>query len=616
MGHARREPVPAKPSLNKGLTREQLVNRQRGLEAAAVQTPDATKRLIADLELHQVALEVQNRELRETQLAVEESRAKLADLYDFAPVVYITLDQRGRITDANLTAGTVLGIGRALLLGRHLNTLVVPADAGALRVHIKRCCEERVRVETALTFSVRGKPGMTAQVASVPLLTADGKVAGMKTTLTDITALKRAQEKLAFLAQASATLGSSFDYRANLRSVARLAVSVLADICIVDLVDERGELERLEVATADPRKAEKLGALRTVPPRRGQTGAIGQVMRTRAPLLFQADDREALTSTAGPFEHEPLVARAGARSMILVPLVVRDAVIGIITLIAAESGRRYTETTLATARDLAAHAALAIDNARLYEQTRKAVRTREDLLAFVSHDLRNPLMGILLTTETLLRAGRGAEERRKGWPQLERIRRGAQHMRHMIDDLFDMAALDSGRLMIVFAAQDVKRLFEDSALVLDLLAAEKQINLAFDVQTEGLAVRCDRERVIQILSNLIGNSIKFTPVGGTVTVTARDTGVHAVFIVSDTGPGIAPASRARVFDRFWQADDSAQKGRGLGLYIVKGLVEAQGGTIQALDGDGRGATFSFTLPLASAAEAAVDRRDAPAPPAP
>ena len=425
--------------------------------------------------------------------------------------------------------------------------------------------------------------------------------------ISDITQFKRAQEKLVFLARASAVLGSSFDYRTTLAQVARQAIPVLADICIIDLADAQGGVvRRLEVACADPAKAEGLTRYQVGVPRVDDTTVLGRVMRTREPLLLSDCTPASLAATSGGFDHDILIKASGAQSMMVVPIVARDTVLGAITLIAAESARRYTETSLSTARDLAAHAALAVDNARLYERAQHAIRAREDVLSFVSHDLRNPLMGIQLTTETMLRGVPG-EERRKGWKQLERIRRGAQQMRHMIDDLLDMASLDAGQLTVQVGVHDARRMFDDASAVLAPLALEKGVALQFDVPDDdgregGVIVRCDRERVIQVLSNVVGNAIKFTPPDGAVTATVRVAGAQALFAVTDTGPGISPTVRPHIFERFWKGEDLTRRGRGLGLYIAKGLVEAQGGAIWVDSPRGGGSTFSFTLPLASAAE--------------
>ena len=190
--------------------------------------------------------------------------------------------------------------------------------------------------------------------------------------ISDITQFKRAQEKLVFLARASAVLGSSFDYRSTLAQVARQAIPVLADICIIDLADAKGGVvRRLEVACADPAKAERLTRYQVGVPRADDTTVLGRVMRTREPLLLSDCTPASLAATSGGFDHDILIKASGAQSMMVVPIVVRDTVLGAITLIAAESARRYTETSLSTARDLAAHAALAVDNARLYERAQQ-----------------------------------------------------------------------------------------------------------------------------------------------------------------------------------------------------------------------------------------------------
>ena len=585
------------------LTRDQLMARLHDLDAETANGPAGDGgRSLHDLEVNQAELEAQNSDLRDTRARLEATGERLLDLYELAPIAYVTLAEQGRILEANLTASTLFGIDRVNLIGKFITGLVRTEDGRTLREHLRRCFRERVRVECEVAFNVRRRLPVFTHVVSVPFFGPDGQVSECKSMISDMTAFKRAQEKLVFLAEASAILGSSFDYRANLVRVAHQAVPVLADVCIVDLVEPgTGELRRLEVACADPAKAEHLSRFQGVTAPADQPTAVGRAVRTREPLLFAECTPASLASSGDGFDHELLIKVSGARSIMVVPMIARDAVLGAITLIAAESARRYTNTSLSTVRDLAAHAALAIDNARLYERAQQAIRARDDVLSFVSHDLRNPLMGIQLTTETILR-GVPAEERRKGWKQLERIRRGSEQMRHMIDDLLDIASLDAGQLTVHPAPLDVPQLFDDSSAMLAPLATEKGVALRFELPVEDLIVRCDRDRAVQVLSNLIGNALKFTPRAGSVTVTARNSGTQALISVADTGPGISPVIRPHIFERFWHVDDAAHKNRGLGLYIAKGLVEAHGGAIWVDSREGGGTTFSFTLPLASAAE--------------
>ena len=486
-----------------------------------------TQAMLHDLDVHRLELEMQNRELREAQGQLEESRNRLADLYDFAPVAYVTLDPMGKILEANLTAAAMFGIERGNLVGKFATTLVTVADRRALRDHIRRCFGERIRVETDLTFAVRGRPPVTAQVVSAPFIEADGAVTGCKTTLTDITALKQGQEQLQLLAQSAGKLVSSFDYRTTLAEVARLAVPTLADICVVDLVNADGQVDRLEVACASDAVAVRLAPFRRGPARASEGSATAWVMRMRQPILLGETSPAEVAAVAPGFEFDTLIRAAGGESMMVVPLAARDTVLGVLTFIAAESGRRFTDSALATARDLAVHAATAIENARLYESARRAIRARQDVLTFVSHDLRNPLTGIHLTTEMLLRGARG-NERRKGWSQLERVRRSARQMQRMIDDLLDMASVEAGRLKVDLASHEVPRLCEDALVMLTPVAAQKGITLRVDKRGDGLVARCDRERVVQVLSNLLSNAVKFTPAGGAVTLTVEQTGADAV----------------------------------------------------------------------------------------
>jgi signal transduction histidine kinase len=229
-----------------------------------------------------------------------------------------------------------------------------------------------------------------------------------------------------------------------------------------------------------------------------------------------------------------------------------------------------------------------------------AARPRPDAVSLVSHELRSPLMGIVMATETLLRIvegeGRGMER-----TQLERIRRSAQEMRRLIDDLVDAADLEAKRLTLATEVEDVRRLFRELAAKLGVAAADRGVRLIIETPGESLGVRCDGARILQVLSTLIENAIAFTPVGGTITVTARSADGQAVLTVADGGPAIPEAERARLFEPTWPADAIARKGRGLGLHIAARLVEAHGGTIRIETPAGGGTAFTFTLPLAAGA---------------
>ena len=232
-------------------------------------------------------------------------------------------------------------------------------------------------------------------------------------------------------------------------------------------------------------------------------------------------------------------------------------------------------------------------------EARRAVRTREEVLAVVSHDLKNPLGSIALSTQLLRRLIPPGEEGERMRNHARTIERSVERMDRLIRDLLDMASLQAGQLKLDQARYEVGELVREGLLLLEPLAIEKGIELRTRLPRERYWVCCDRERVFQVLSNLVGNALKFTPEGGTVTVAAEPEGDFVRFSIQDTGPGIPAEALPHLFEPFWQAKDTARMGTGLGLTISRGLVEAHGGWLEVESQQGLGSTFSFTLPRPS-----------------
>ncbi len=222
-----------------------------------------------------------------------------------------------------------------------------------------------------------------------------------------------------------------------------------------------------------------------------------------------------------------------------------------------------------------------------------AVATRDELIAIVSHDLRNPLGAIVFSAALLLQRTTGGEGDRVH-RSAQTILRSANQMTRLIADLLDLAQIQAGKLAVEQTPQDAEGLIRDCVEMLRPLAATRDLT---GMASADLQVSCNRERVLQILSNLVGNAIKFTPEGGSIFIEAQDAGHEARFSVRDTGQGIAEEELPHIFDRFWQAQRKNHAGIGLGLSIAKGLVEAQGGRLYVESTLGAGTTFFFTLPL-------------------
>ena len=241
--------------------------------------------------------------------------------------------------------------------------------------------------------------------------------------------------------------------------------------------------------------------------------------------------------------------------------------------------------------------ALAAENARLYEQAQQAVRVREQILAIVSHDLRNPVATILLATAILGRPEEPGEPREELSKSLGRIQRPAERMLRLIDDLLDFASIEAGSLAIKRQPQDPGPMIQETLASFEGVGKKKRLQLTANVAPQLPKLDCDRDRILQVLSNLVGNATNVTAEGGHIALRVETLAHDLLFAVSDDGPGISEENLKYLFERYWRGVDATYKGTGLGLAIARGIVTAHGGRIWVESELGRGATFFFTIPV-------------------
>lgn len=408
-------------------------------------------------------------------------------------------------------------------------------------------------------------------------------------------AAEAAAERSRFLAEASVLLASSLDVEETLRSLARLAVPRFADWCAVDLATEGSRLRRVVVAHPDP-ETERLAreAYDRYPPDPARPDPIAELVRGGRPRLVPEIGEGLLEATAQDAEHLALLRRLAPRSAIGVPLVARGRTLGAISFITAESGRRYGPHELDVAVSLAERAALAVDNARLLREAQRAARAREEAVAVVSHDLRNPLGLVRLNLDLLRDPTLSADERERG---LARASRAVEGMRRLVADLLDVTRLEGGRVALHREDVDLGALFADACDLVAPAAAARGVCIEREAPP-GAAAPADRDRLLQVLGNLLDNAIRFSPEGGRVRLCAEAREGAILFRVVDEGPGIPPELRERVFERFWQAGSPRREGSGLGLAIARHLVALHGGTIWIARTRERGTTLCFTIPTA------------------
>jgi PAS domain S-box-containing protein len=550
--------------------------------------------LLRELHVHQLELEIQNRELRLAQEQLAQARRRYADLYDFSPVGYASLDENGIIKEINITGGTLLGNNPHKLIGHSFAEFIVSEDAAKFADHLRHCRHSRRkrRIEVRL---VTGEPEpIVVDLFTMATHDVEQHALQFRTAMLDVTLKKRAEEavqrsqseleqKIAertseltasyrqreeaqrFLNEASAVLSASLDYEITLWSLARAAVPHLADCCVVDVVQDDGEVRRVSVAHVEPDK-EALLRDPSCPLTTTETVKCGR------PLL---DDR-----------------------LMCVPLIVRGQTIGAIGLRLEREDRTYNLFDLALAEDLADRAVIALDNASLYSKEFEANRLKDEFLATVSHELRTPLMPILGAIYKLRIDGPSDEEFERN---LDVIERNAKGQARIVEDLLDISRMTTGKLEFDRRPTDLTEVVKTAIEVVRPAATALGIDLKTSLEQTRQPVWCDRDRIQQVIWNLLSNAIKFTSRGGSVDIRVenRDKGVR--IRIADTGAGITREFLPHVFEKFRQGDEFTTRmhgGLGLGLSIVRYVVERHGGTVRAeSEGPGCGATFIVDLPF-------------------
>jgi len=543
----------------------------------------------------QAAIALDNAE-RVRQLRASETRIR--NIISIAADAIISTDETQHIIMFNEGAEQIFGWARDEILGKPLD-LLLPARFRPLhRDHVPsfRAEHETARKmgerESAIVGLRKSGEEFPAEVAISKLHSGTGWV--YTAVLRDVTEQKRTESEQRFLAEVGPVLATSLDYEETLSKITELAVKDIADLCIVETVEGDEDVRRLRVASRDPSKAWLCELLTDVPLERYPPDPMRSTMETRRPVLIQSP-AETIASFAQSEEHRRALRAAEIRSIVAVPLMAHGRLLGAMAFVSTTPSRVYGAADVRLAEELAQRAALSIDNARLYRTAQQATQARDEVLGVVAHDLRNPLNGILMQAALLRRRGPEAGRLSRA---TEGIERAATRLNRLIGDLLDVTRMEAGRLSIEPAGVSAREVVVESVQSQESLATSASLELRLDVAPDLAEVWADRDRLLQLLENLVGNAIKFTEPGGRVTVGAKPRDGEVLFWVADTGVGVSAENLPHLFDRFWQARKAERQGAGLGLPIVKGIVEAHGGRIWVESTPGDGSTFFVTIPMA------------------
>jgi signal transduction histidine kinase len=420
---------------------------------------------------------------------------------------------------------------------------------------------------------------------------------------------RRREGTMRFFAEASTLLSSSLDHVSICERLAHLVVPSFADWCGVELA-EQGELRSIAIAHVDSGKVEAARQMRLrYPPDPASARGPHAVLRTGRPELISEVTEAMALRGARNEEHLGFIRDLGLRSLLIVPLMAGGRPIGVLNLVWAESKRRYGTEDLETMRELGRRAGLAVENARLYNEARAAVKLRDDFLSIASHELKTPLTSLRLKVDGILRIAAKPEKApadlAKLTARVQGVDKQVGRLTELVDALLDVSRAAAGQLQLrledvdlVAAARSIAERFKD-----DLASAGCSLSVVVTGQVgrhEGTQAeihgRWDRLRLDEVITNFLSNAIKYGA-GKPIQIRLSATETAATLEIEDHGIGISPDDQQRLFERFARVVSPEHYGGfGLGLWIVKLLVEAMGGKVSVRSSVGAGSVFSAELP--------------------
>jgi signal transduction histidine kinase len=391
----------------------------------------------------------------------------------------------------------------------------------------------------------------------------------------------------------------------TLQQVAALVVPALADCCLIYAVQPNGALRPVAATHRDPAATDGLRELAEYVPfdPAAPTGPPA-VVRTRRTALYHNVTEALLAAATWDNEHRARLRQLGPHTAIVAPLMTREQVLGVLALLLIQPGRQYGPADMALAEELARRAAVAVDNAQLYQETRAALRARETFLSIASHELRTPVTTLKGHVQRLRReAAQGRLDIEQVMTTVPVLSRNIDRLERLIDDLLDVARLQHGQPQLRLEPTDLVALLQD--ILMRYAAESGRPTLEATIGPGSLLVLVDIGRLEQVVTNLLDNAVKYSPPDGVIRVTLTTDAAGGHLRVQDAGIGIPPDQCEAIFEPFGRARNAAElrlPGLGLGLYVARLIVERHGGRIWAESaGSGLGATLHVWLPTSAAA---------------
>ncbi len=516
----------------------------------------------------------------------------LAEIIGISADAIICIGSDHRIIFFNEGAVRIFGYTPDEVMGQPLDMLLPPTLRAGHKRHIEAFVESPVTArrmgERREISGVRKNGDEFPAEAAIAKLRAEGDVFA-SVVLRDVTDRKHAERRQQFLVEVSELLASSLELGETLGMLARLWIPSLADLAVVEM-RHRGEIcHRRAMMRPDGSLDESAVAVAAGEPWTSVEGGDDSAAQPVSALSVDA------ALDAIPAVYRDDAAQVGACLAFSVSLVRGGEIFGRIIAFSRHHAS-FGVDDLTLINDLARRASMAAENARLHDELQWALRDRDDTLSVVSHDLRNPVNAVKMLAGAVLRPGSAEQLQPAVIDQVRVIQSAAQQMDTLIQDLLDMSRAEAGRFAVDMRPVHAGTLLRDALRTLGPLAEDKGVTIVTAWKDTLPDVQVEPERITQVISNIVGNAIKFSPTGGEIRVLAEERSDAVLVTVADNGPGIPAEHLAHVFDRYWQLS-RRNRGAGLGLPIAKAIIEAHQGRIWAESVEGEGAKFHFTLPL-------------------
>jgi PAS domain S-box-containing protein len=549
--------------------------------------------------------DVTDRRRAEEELRRSEERFRA--LVQNASDVIVIVDHAGVVRYASPAMERIIGVPPEVVVGSDNLIRAHPDDVPRLRrAYVRVARSTGVNPPIELRFRHRDGSWRWLEITATNLFDEPG-INGIVANCRDVTERKKAEDDLRFLAETSELLAASLDTETTLDTLVRQVVAHLADWCVVDAVDEKGNVRDIAVAHVDPQlEARLLDLRRRRPINLGAPIGPGASLRTRSPYLYTVLTEEDLVRTVDdPAAREEFRA-FGYRSGIAVPLIARGVTLGALSFVSATPGR-FGPSELALAEDLARRAALAMDNARLYRDAQTAIAARDQFMSVAAHELRTPITSINGFSELLRRELHGvAADPDRINRYVDRLVASGGRLGALVEDMLDVSRIQLGQLPLRLEPVDLADLVCRVASNYQEQRGDTRHRLMTAVPSGPCPIVADEDRLEQVLTNLLDNSVKYTPEGGEIRVALKPGDGTVRLTVSDSGIGLPPAELESIFRPFGRAENAVVDnlpGLGLGLYICRNIVERHGGRIWAESaGEGKGTTIVVWLPVPSASE--------------